>query len=75
MPKPTFENLPDAKRELIIQLAAEEFAAHAYRQASLSRIVARAGIAKGSVYQYFDNKLDLYRWLMTEELPRQKMAF
>src|SRR5262249_40871922 len=32
-------------------------------------------IPKGSFYQYFEDKLDLYRWLLTEEAPRQKRAF
>lgn len=72
MPKPTFENLPRDKRDRIVELSIEEFAARPYHAASLSRIVARAGIAKGSVYQYFENKLDLYRWLLTHEVPRRK---
>jgi AcrR family transcriptional regulator len=72
MPKPTFLNLPDAKRDRITELALDEFSTHPYRQASLSRIVARAGIAKGSMYQYFENKLDLYRWLVTDELERRR---
>lgn len=72
MPKPTFLNLPDEKRNRIVELALEEFSTHPYRQASLSRIVARAGIAKGSMYQYFENKLDLYQWLVTEELERRR---
>ncbi|UQA58358.1 TetR/AcrR family transcriptional regulator [Polyangium aurulentum] len=66
--------LPTEKRERIIDLAIEEFSERPYAQASLSRIVARAGIAKGSVYQYFDDKRELYRWLLTEELPRRKLA-
>jgi len=74
MPKETFLNLPEHKRDRIVELAIEEFSERPYRQASLSRIVARAGIAKGSIYQYFDNKLDLYRWLLTDELARRKMA-
>ena len=72
MPKPTFLNLPESKRNRITELALDEFSTHPYRQASLSRIVARAGIAKGSMYQYFENKLDLYRWLVTEELEQRK---
>lgn len=72
MPKPTFLNLPDAKRDRITELALDEFSSHPYRQASLSRIVARAGIAKGSMYQYFENKLDLYKWLVTDELSRRR---
>src|SRR5690606_8453399 len=67
-----FLNLPDEKRNRIVELALDEFSSHPYRQASLSRIVARAGIAKGSMYQYFDNKLDLYQWLVTEELERRR---
>lgn len=75
MPKPTFFNLPAPKRERIVDRALEEFAERPYHLASLSRIVTRAGIAKGSLYQYFDDKFDLYRWLLTEELPRRKAAF
>jgi AcrR family transcriptional regulator len=75
MPKPTFLNLPDDKRERITELALDEFSTHPYRQASLSRIVARAGIAKGSMYQYFENKLDLYRWLVTDELERRRLEW
>jgi AcrR family transcriptional regulator len=72
MPKPTFENLPEEKRRRLVDLAIDEFTENPYAQASLSRIVARAGIAKGSVYQYFNDKLDLYRWLLTSEVARRK---
>lgn len=75
MPKPTFLNLPDEKRNRIVELALDEFSTHPYRQASLSRIVARAGIAKGSMYQYFENKLDLYQWLVTEEVERRRVEW
>ena len=27
------------------------------------------------MYQYFEDKLDLYRWLLTEEVPRRKREF
>jgi AcrR family transcriptional regulator len=72
MPTQTFENLPEEKRRRLVDLAIEEFTEHPYAQASLSRIVARAGIAKGSIYQYFDDKLDLYRWLLTREVAHRK---
>lgn len=75
MPKPTFFNLPADKRGRIVERAIDEFAERPYHEASLSRIVTSAGIAKGSLYQYFDNKFDLYRWLVTEEVPRRKLAF
>lgn len=64
MPKPTFFNLPAAKRQAIIDLALAEFAQYPYAVASLSQVVARAGIAKGSVYQYFEHKQDLYLFIL-----------
>lgn len=74
MPKPTFFNLPEAKRERIFQAALEEFAAHPYPQASLNRIVARAGIPKGSLYQYFSGKEDLFRYCL-ERLGQEKARY
>lgn len=64
MPKQTFYNLPDGKRQAILDIAIEEFAENDYNSASISRIVARAGIAKGSFYQYFEDKKDLYLYLI-----------
>ncbi len=64
VPKDTFFNLPEEKRERVIRVALEEFAEHGYAQASVSRMVRRAGIAKGSMYQYFDDKKDLYLYLV-----------
>lgn len=75
MPKSTFFNLPDAKRSRIVELAIDEFSAHSFHEASLSRIVARAGIAKGSIYQYFDHKLELYRWLLLDLAVQRRSAF
>lgn len=63
MPKPTFEKLSNHKRETFIKEFLEEFAANNYDKASVSVVVKKLNIAKGSVYQYFDNKLDLYLYL------------
>jgi len=70
MPKDTFNNLPEDKRNLIIQIALEEFSENAYQSASISKIVRKAEIAKGSFYQYFKDKQSFYRYLVkfaTEE--------
>ena len=63
MPKDTFFNLPEDKRALICKVALEEFGEYTFEQASINRIVARAGIAKGSFYQYFEDKADLFLYL------------
>jgi AcrR family transcriptional regulator len=64
MPTDTFNNLPEQKRNRIIDLAIEEFAANPYDVASISNLVREAGIAKGSLYQYFEDKKDLYCYLI-----------
>lgn len=64
MPKPTFFNLPEEKRQKLIDCALDEFAARDYDSASISQIVARTGIAKGSLYQYFADKRELYIYLL-----------
>jgi AcrR family transcriptional regulator len=65
VPKQTFLNLPDAKRNAILEVAIAEFSEHDYQNASISRIVAQLGIAKGSFYQYFEDKRDLYLYLIS----------
>ncbi len=72
MPNPTFFNLPQEKRQKLLDCAIDEFASYDYHSASVSQIVSRAGIAKGSLYQYFNNKEDLYNYLL--ELAAQKKA-
>lgn len=72
MPLQTFYNLPEEKRQKIIDCAIKEFASNDFESASVSRIVTKVGIAKGSFYQYFRNKSDLYFFLL--EQATQKKA-
>jgi AcrR family transcriptional regulator len=74
MPRPTFFALPDDKRDRVIDAAILEFAAWPYGVASLDRIASAARVSKGSLYQYFDDKRDVYAWLVTEHLPARKRA-
>lgn len=74
MPKQTFFNLPAEKREALIEVAIDEFANNDYRSASVSRIASRAGIAKGSIYQYFEDKRDLFMYLL-DLAGKEKLAF
>ncbi len=73
MPKPTFFGLPDDKRQLIERVALEEFADQGYAGSNTNRIVERCGIAKGSFYQYFDDKKDLLFHLL-DKMVAEKMA-
>jgi AcrR family transcriptional regulator len=71
MPKQTFLNLPEEKRQAFIEIALDEFADNDYHSASVSKIVEKAGIAKGSLYQYFEDKQDLFLYLL--EISNQAM--
>jgi AcrR family transcriptional regulator len=60
MPRPRFDRLDPGKRRHILAVAAEEFAAHGFDKASLNRIIHLAGISKGAIYYYFDDKADVF---------------
>ena len=74
MPNQTFFNLPENKRKRLTEVAIAEFATHDYTNASISRIVADAKIAKGSFYQYFQDKKDLYLHLV-ELASQERITF
>ena len=74
MPKQTFFNLPEEKRDTIINAAVDEFAEYGLENASTNRIVKASGIAKGSFYQYFEDKQDVFMYLLSV-LEREKMDF
>jgi AcrR family transcriptional regulator len=64
MPTKTFNNLAERKRNKIIEASLKEFSLNKYSSASINNIVKNAGVSKGSMYQYFDNKKDLYLYLL-----------
>ena len=74
MPKQTFLNLPMEKRDLIINVAIDEFVEFGLENASTNRIVANSGISKGSFYQYFEDKQDVFMYLLSI-LEQEKLAF
>ena len=74
VPKQTFFNLPEEKRRTIEQTALDEFAEYGFDNSNMNRIVARSRIAKGSFYQYFEDKKDLYFYLV-DSLVTRKMEF
>lgn len=75
----TFENLSEEKKLRIINSAIEEFANKGYKRATVDNIVSKAGISKGSIFQYFKNKERLYLYIcdyqikiITDEVFKQK---
>ncbi|SHH33342.1 TetR/AcrR family transcriptional regulator [Clostridium grantii] len=74
MPKEIFFNLPDEKRENIEEAIITEFENYNYELASTNRIIVNCGISKGSLYQYFEDKKDMYKYLM-EKITNEKMKY
>jgi AcrR family transcriptional regulator len=74
MPKQTFFNLPLDKRETIMNAAVEEFAEYGLENASTNRIVKNSGIAKGSFYQYFEDKQDVFMHLL-DVIEKKELEF
>ena len=64
MPKKAFFNLSGKQQDAFFDQALETFAHTPYEQTSLSALLKRAGMAKGTFYQYFFDKLDLYDYLV-----------
>ncbi|MDR1875614.1 MAG: TetR/AcrR family transcriptional regulator [Synergistaceae bacterium] len=63
MPTQTFYNLPFEKQERILQAAIKEFGQRNVQEANLSNIVNAANISRGSLYQYFSNREDMYIYI------------
>ena len=61
-----FYSLDPQKQQRIIHAAMEEFVRSGYEKASTNEIVKNAGISKGSLFQYFKSKKDLYLFLYEE---------
>lgn len=58
--KPTFDNIPQQKRDKILETAVSEFANKGFENANINTIAKNAGVSVGSLYKYFDTKTDLF---------------
>ena len=64
MPKETFLNLKQEKRERIEKALIKEFSKGTFEEASVSNIIAEAKIPRGSFYQYFEDKEDAIKYVI-----------
>jgi TetR/AcrR family transcriptional regulator len=74
MPKETFHQIPSEKREKILRTAAMLFADQGFARTDVAQIAQRAGVAKGSIYNYFESKEDLYLTVCRDGLERSREA-
>lgn len=64
MPSSTFLNLPPEKQSKLLEAAAREFSRKSFSDASINQIIKEAGIPRGSFYMYFQDKEELFRYLL-----------
>ena len=60
----TFLRLPEEKKNRFLDAAWEEFTSVPFPEASINKIVSRARVPRGSFYQYFSGKEDLFFHLL-----------
>lgn len=65
MPKQTFFNLPEEKRNHIIEVSIDEFTKAPYQNISINHLIRSMNIPTGSFYQYFEDKKDLYFYILS----------
>jgi AcrR family transcriptional regulator len=76
VPTTTWQGLDPAKRERIAEAAMRELGARGFSSGSLNVVAREAGIAKGSLFVYFDDKLELFRHVCgrTSDRVREQMV-
>lgn len=72
IPRKTFQKLPQQKQASIINVALTEFADKGYQSASINSMVQQIGIAKGSIYQYFGDKSELFLYVFSTSMELVK---
>jgi AcrR family transcriptional regulator len=60
MPHTTWFNLPVERRDRVLHAAMAEFGRNGYSGGSLNVIAREAGVSKGSLFQYFEDKFDFF---------------
>lgn len=66
MPSERFFKLAKEKQERILRAGFHEFCRVSVADASINSIIREADISRGSFYTYFEDKMDLLRYIMTK---------
>lgn len=64
MPSNTFHNLASDKKKKLVEAAKQEFSNVPFYEASINRIIEKAGISRGSFYMYFESKDDIFEYIL-----------
>lgn len=70
-----FVKLDDFRQEEILKIAIKEFGEKGFKSASTTDIAKRAGIGKGTLFFYFNTKVELYRYIIEYGLKYLKEKY
>ena len=73
MPTKAFYKLDSDKQKRIIESAKQEFSENYYEDASINKIIKEINMPRGSFYLYFENKEDLYLYILELYLKEFKI--
>lgn len=71
----TFLRLPREKQERFLRAAWNEFTSCPYESVSINRIIQAAQVSRGSFYQYFSGKHDLFIYLLKNLIDTASRLF
>lgn len=74
MPKNTFFNLSDRKRKKILKILIKHFSTKPYEKVDIEDVAKESKVSKGSMYQYFLNKKDMYFYTIEESIKKMFMV-
>jgi AcrR family transcriptional regulator len=74
MPTQTFINLPEEKKTRILDAIINELSIHTYEHINIQNIIKEAKIPRGSFYQYFKDKDDVFAYFY-DHLKKIKLDF
>lgn len=69
--KPRWERRKDARPQELLAAALDLFVERGYAATRLDEVAARAGVSKGTLYLYFENKEELFKAVVRENMVTQ----
>jgi AcrR family transcriptional regulator len=68
LPLPRWQRRPDARPQELLEAALSLFVERGYAATKLDEVARRAGVAKATLYLYYDNKLELFKAVVRHAL-------
>ncbi|NJD89103.1 MAG: TetR/AcrR family transcriptional regulator [Betaproteobacteria bacterium] len=68
LPSPRWQRRPDARPQELLDAALALFVEKGYAATRLEEVAQRAGVAKATLYLYYDNKLELFKAVVRHAL-------